>query len=846
MAKRKNSTSTEATPSKTTVDATAVTISSNAEESFPRGGASALTPLEHREIANQAAKDLFELKPNKKTKTTAKPAEKPKSDKAYIEQLTFKKLTVGTCLLGCVSRINELELFVSLPHQLVGVIPITEISDALTETIQKIANDEDEDMDEEENKMPSLNNMFYVGQWLRCKITNLPALEEKAKRPIELSLKPQVVNEDLLKIDTTPGVTLGATVKSVEDHGYVLDLGVKDLTGFLPTKEAKSYIEKYNRNEELSVGQYVECLVEKTNKRIANVTIDRSKIANSTIENPFSRITSVLPGQRVSGMIEAVQNNGLVLKMMGLYKVTIDATHIPANIDIETSFKLGQKLVFRTLFTILNTEEKTIGGSILPHVLELDVPVLANGIKSDKFVGDVFPVGSFLDNVKVYRVSSGGIWVTLDSLDGVTGFVHISRLADERVPSLSATAGDYKIGSTHRARVLSYNPVDAILVLTLQPSILAEKYLRVTDIEIGSMVEGVVEKLVPAGVIVKISKSINALVPAVHMADVKLSHPEYKFKSGKKVECRVLKIDPERQRVILTLKKSLINSEYPIFQNLADIHEGDISHGVIMAIKKNGCVVAYYNNISAFVPGSEMTEAHVADLSTVYNVGQTVKTTVLRVDPSANKLIVSCIAHKKKKEKQVTKKEKKEKKEKTEKSEKKPVKKAVKKDNHLRTVAKKNGLKKFSDVRRGVCYQGYITNITDAGVFLKLSKTISARVKIGNLSDEFVENWKSLYKVGDCVQLKIIHIDREQERLEASLKKSVIERKDESKQEGQTAEDSDSDEEMPEVDESEDEDEDEEMKDNNKEEDDDSDDEEEEKPEVDDDDDEEDEEEDDE
>ncbi|CEG76532.1 hypothetical protein RMATCC62417_11418 [Rhizopus microsporus] len=135
--------------------------------------------------------------------------------------------------------------------------------------------------------------------------------------------------------------------------------------------------------------------------------------------------------------------------------------------------------------------------------------------------------------------------------------------------------------------------------------------------------------------------------------------------------------------------------------------------------------------------------------------------------------------------------------------------------------------------------QGYITNITDAGVFLKLSKTISARVKIGNLSDEFVENWKSLYKIGDCVQLKIIHIDREQERLEASLKKSVIERKDKSKQEGQTVEDSDSDEEMPEVDEGEDEDEDEEMKDNKEEEDDDSDDEEE-KPEVDDDDDDED------
>ncbi|KAG1246557.1 hypothetical protein G6F68_014589 [Rhizopus microsporus] len=178
----------------------------------------------------------------------------------------------------------------------------------------------------------------------------------------------------------------------------------------------------------------------------------------------------------------------------------------------------------------------------------------------------------------VLNQTNFSVWVTLDGLDSITGYVHISRLADERVPSLSATAGDYRIGTTHRARVLSYNPVDAMLVLTLQPSVLAEKYLRVTDIDVGSMVEGVVERIIPAGVILKLSKSISALVPAAHLADVKLSHPEYKFKIGKKFQCRVLKVDGERQKIILTLKKSLINSEFPIFQNMADCHVGDISH----------------------------------------------------------------------------------------------------------------------------------------------------------------------------------------------------------------------------------------------------------------------------
>ena len=40
-------------------NATAVSIAASSEESFPRGGASALTPLEHREISNKVAQDLF-------------------------------------------------------------------------------------------------------------------------------------------------------------------------------------------------------------------------------------------------------------------------------------------------------------------------------------------------------------------------------------------------------------------------------------------------------------------------------------------------------------------------------------------------------------------------------------------------------------------------------------------------------------------------------------------------------------------------------------------------------------------------------------------------------------------
>jgi rRNA biogenesis protein RRP5 len=113
-------------------------------------------------------------------------------------------LTVGTAFLGCISHINELDLFVSLPHQLVGVVPITEISDAITAIVEKVANeDEDEDMEEEATALPNLADLFRVGQWVRCKVTSI---QTDGKKIIELSLKPSLVNEDIIKVDITSGV----------------------------------------------------------------------------------------------------------------------------------------------------------------------------------------------------------------------------------------------------------------------------------------------------------------------------------------------------------------------------------------------------------------------------------------------------------------------------------------------------------------------------------------------------------------------------------------------------------------------------------------------------------------
>lgn len=77
---------------------------------------------------------------------------------------------------------------------------------------------------------------------------------------------------------------MGVSVESVEDHGYVMAIGVPGMTGFCRHSDAKTFIEKYNKGENLVVGQYVECVVKDVkNKRTVNLSMDQKTVTSSRV-----------------------------------------------------------------------------------------------------------------------------------------------------------------------------------------------------------------------------------------------------------------------------------------------------------------------------------------------------------------------------------------------------------------------------------------------------------------------------------------------------------------------------------------------------------------------------------
>jgi len=59
----------------------------------------------------------------------------------------------------------------------------------------------------------------------------------------------------------------------------------------------------------------------------------------------------------------------------------------------------------------------------------------------------------------------------------------------------------------------------------------------------------------------------------------------------------VLSVDPSRNKLILTHKKSLVKSESHAVTTYEDCKEGRVIEGFIADIKQAGVVVVFYNNV---------------------------------------------------------------------------------------------------------------------------------------------------------------------------------------------------------------------------------------------------------
>ncbi|XP_041317407.1 protein RRP5 homolog [Pyrgilauda ruficollis] len=801
------------------------------EENFPRGGIQK-KPAEGKTPKPKSERDnLFDVQHEEKSlkrKRGQKDQEKQKRFKAdktvkaavkdnvmNIGPLTIEALSEGMLLLGCIKEVSDYELAISLPNGLSGFVPVTQISDAYSKLLTKqVAQGE---VLEELNSLP---DMFSPGTLVRCIVTSIEKSDD-GRRSVKLSIDPKKVNKGVSSTALAAGMLLSGSVSSVEDHGYLIDIGVIGTHAFLPHEKAKNYIKAVKKGSDLKIGQNLNCLIVevKNEGRVVCLSIDRSEVAASiATERQNWALSNLLPGLVVKARVQKVAPLGMKLTFLSYFTGIVDFMHI----DPEKSMSYSPDQVVKACVLSVHPTSRAVR-------LTLRSPFLHAGGAPRQLPGP--RMGAVLEEatVKAFYKQFGAIF-ELD--DGTLAFARLKHLSKTRK---SFKPGAFKEGSKHKCRIIDYSLMDEMCIVSLKNQIIEARFLQYQDIHTGDVVQGKVLSLKPIGMQVKVADGIRGLVPSLHLSDVILKQPEKKYNVGDEVKCRVLECNPGGKKLILTLKKSLVQSKLPVLSNYEDAKPGLITHGFVVCAREFGCIVKFYNDVKGLVPKNELGSEPISCPDKVFYEGQVLKVMVLKCEPQQERLLLSFRLSSKPGPEDKWKCTPKEKQEmKYQIGEIVDVKILKKKDNGLEVsiledednlvawipmlhlsdfvatskllwhclqegdvlprvmylsdkgehiilsrksavisaVQEEQVVRSFSEIQPGMLLTGYVRNVMPFGVFVEFPFGVTGLAPKVSMSDKFVTDTKDHFVVGQTVIAKVMSTDEEKQRVLLNLKVS--------------------------------------------------------------------------
>ncbi|WP_302373008.1 30S ribosomal protein S1 [Enterococcus asini] len=290
--------------------------------------------------------------------------------------------------------------------------------------------------------------------------------------------------------------------------------------------------------------------------------------------------------------------------------------------DINEIVEVGDVLELVVISSIGKDKEN---GSYLLSKRRLDAKKVWADIEQE------FKDGKIIE-APVTDVVKGGLVVDV----GVRGFVPASMVEDYFVADFSS----YK-GQTLAFKIVEIEPSENRLILSHKAIVEEEKAGKkqelLASLHEGDVVEGTVARLTDFGAFVDLG-GIDGLV---HVSEISHSHiakPSDALKVGDKVQVAVLSVDPDRERISLSIKDTLPGPWDNIEEKAAP---GTVLDGTVKRLTSFGAFVEVFPGVEGLVHISQISHKHIATPHEVLTEGDQVQVKVLEVNPEEHRIALS-------------------------------------------------------------------------------------------------------------------------------------------------------------------------------------------------------------
>jgi small subunit ribosomal protein S1 len=251
---------------------------------------------------------------------------------------------------------------------------------------------------------------------------------------------------------------------------------------------------------------------------------------------------------------------------------------------------------------------------------------------------------------------------------------------------------------------------------------------EVATLQVGDVLKGKVVKVENNQALVDVGYKFEAILPISELSSLHVEQVSDVLSIDDEVEVKVLRIREDEDKLIVS--KKAVDAERAWEELRKKFETGETLTAKVAEIVKGGLVVNV--GVRGFIPASHVERHFVEDFSDYKGRELTLK--VIEMDPEKNKLILS--------HKAVLEEELNRKKEET-----------------------------LNALQEGQILEGTVQRLTDFGAFVDIGG-VDGLVHVSELAWHRVEHPADVLKEGDKVKVKVLKVNREQERISLSIKET--------------------------------------------------------------------------
>ncbi|MGH3668050.1 MAG: 30S ribosomal protein S1, partial [Acidimicrobiia bacterium] len=257
-----------------------------------------------------------------------------------------------------------------------------------------------------------------------------------------------------------------------------------------------------------------------------------------------------------------------------------------------------------------------------------------------------------------------------------------------------------------------------------------ERAIEATVLEFkeGDIVEGTVVSVDGDGAMIDIGYKSEGLIPTRELSIRNNVDPNDAVKVGERVEAVVLNKEDDEGRLILSKKRAMYERAWGRIQEVAK--EGGTVDGTVIEVVKGGLIVDI--GLRGFLPASLVDMRRVRDLDPF--IGESITAKVIELDRARNNVVLSRRAY-------------------------------------LEEAQAEERNAFLDGLGEGEVRDGVVSSVVNFGAFVDLGG-MDGLVHVSELSWQHVNHPGELVKVGDKVQVKVLEVDRDRERISLSIRQT--------------------------------------------------------------------------